>query len=385
VLLSVCVVTYNRAHYLEELLESINATGLVQKEAIELVILDNGSDETTQSILNSWHKKLKFNLLRNEENDRGFRAYKKLIQAAQGDWVISPGDDDRFMEGGLNVVLSECGKSDENVSLIAFGASTINSEGEKTPIEFSPKKFPSRASLIAKALFESPFWMPATATRRSMINPEEVPWSMTVVDWWLWINAGLKGECRSVSQKIIEYRLHDGQEQRSYMQESWDLDRALSLSQDIQAGAISSFISVATKEELKEIIESISNELSQRDPTFIDKFLLAKLCQEIIRKRVELTSMCVRVLMEARIDPRFSGLILNSILTAEEYRYALKLVGIKSTNTTRIADLEREITNELSKRRRSEINETITPLEKKFVAILRKVRYNPLIRKIFKR
>ena len=184
-LLSVCVATYNRTRYLEELLESINATGLVQKEAIELVILDNGSDESTKITLNVWQKKLKFTLIRSEENDRGFRSYKRLIQAAQGDWVISPGDDDRFKEGGLNLVLSECGKSDENVSLIAFGASTINGEGEKTPIEFSPKKFPTRASFIAKALFESPFWMPATATRRSMINLEQIPWSITVIDWWL--------------------------------------------------------------------------------------------------------------------------------------------------------------------------------------------------------
>ena len=384
-LLSICVITYNRTQYLDELLQSIHDSSSLNASQIELVILDNGSNNETKRHLAEWQKRITFKLLINEQNERGFSAYKKLIEAAEGEWIICPGDDDRFTRNGLSTVINRCSQARGDTSLIAFGAITIDINGNRTPIEFEPKKFASKPAFIARALFESPFWMPATAIRRSAIKTEQMPLSLTVVDWWLWINAGLKGLCMPTSDKVVEYRLHEGQEQRSYLKESWDLDRALSLINDIKGGSLRDWVSTSSIEELEALLDCLTIEFENRDLSFLDKLLLTVFCQEISRKEKTINAKVKSTLLHAQLDPRFLGPLLDVKVTAEDYIYALSLGSIKSHSEADIAKLELQLTEVLMDKRNQEVENSITPFEKKIVKVFRGIRFNKFIRRIFKK
>ena len=392
-LLSIGVVTYRRPEFLYQLLTSIYDSDVVDGENVELVILDNGSDDSTSSLLHDWRNKLTFTLLRNEQNARGRKAYKSLIEASKGDWLINPGDDDRFKSGGLHRIISECKAAPKGTSLIPFGATTINSEGKPTPINFRPKCFESSVDFFSTVLFESPFWMPATAIKRDFVDCEQIPKSITLVDWWLWLNGGLKGTIRSVTEPVVEYRIHVGQEQKSYLDESWQLDRATSFVFDISNGVISAYLKSLSFGECQDLIQRLSNRVISRELNLVDKFLLIFLSRHLLNQEPKLSTPLKNLLLSSGVDPRFCTTFLECDLLIPDYKIFIKGLESKGLdifgNSDEVIDslhvLEEKLSDKLSDARLKEINETLTPLEKKIIRIYRMIRFNSKLRWLVRR
>ncbi len=387
-LLSIGVVTYRRPELLDELLTSIYVSDVVDGENVELVILDNGSDEATSNILSDWRNKLTFTLLRSEQNVRGRFAYMSLLKAAKGDWLICPGDDDRFKSKGLNTVISECKAASKSTSLIPFGATTINSEGKPTPISFRPKSFESSADFFSTVLFESPFWMPATAIRRNFVDYKQIPKSITVVDWWLWLNGGLKGIIKSVAEPVVEYRIHQGQEQKSYLEESWQLDRATSFVFDISNGVISSYLDSLSLEACQDLIQRLNFRVKSRELNLVDKFLLIFFSRHLLNQEPELSPLLKKLLINGDVDLRFCSTLLDCDLSIEDYKIFMERLERKGLNSfgssaevnDSLMDLEEKLSAKLSERRLKEINDTLTPFEKRIIRIFRLIRFNSKFR-----
>ena len=98
-LLSVCVPTFNRVDLLNHLYQSLISQSYSD---IELVIVNDGSTDGTEKLVNEWIKDKIFevNYSLQENKGRG-SALRKAILNARGEYSIIMDDDDYFVEGAL--------------------------------------------------------------------------------------------------------------------------------------------------------------------------------------------------------------------------------------------------------------------------------------------
>ena len=227
--LSICILTYNRESYLSELLGSIVSLEEKYLEQLEVVIIDNGSTDDTNKLLISYSNRNNFSILNFAENKRGSSIYLQLVNNAKGEFLIFPGDDDIFVTKSIIDLIEACNMAETSISLIAFGAKTIDSEGKSNLSSYSPPVTENKSELIAMLLFDSVFWLPATAVRRVIISNSYDPLTITAFDWWIWLTAVCNGDIKRIEIPIIKYRQHAGQEQRSFLKLNWEIDSFLML------------------------------------------------------------------------------------------------------------------------------------------------------------
>lgn len=89
---SVCIPTYNRAHYLQGAIESV----LTQTyHEFEIIVSDNASTDGTEALVRSF-RDLRIRYLRNERNVGGPANWVRAVSAASGTYCVIIGDDDRW-------------------------------------------------------------------------------------------------------------------------------------------------------------------------------------------------------------------------------------------------------------------------------------------------
>ena len=106
-LLSICISTYNRAKYLEQLLNSVFVQfGDVPVEKIELCINDDSADNETELVVEKYRKLNKVDLIyqRNHVNTGMERAFLSVVEMSSGKycWILS--DDDLMIQGALKII-----------------------------------------------------------------------------------------------------------------------------------------------------------------------------------------------------------------------------------------------------------------------------------------
>lgn len=107
-LLSICIPTYNRAHYLKDALESIvaqfNESDIA--EQVEIVVSDNASVDETETVVKSFQNRFgNIRYFKNEANIGFDRNVRNVISNAAGLYCWTLGDDDVICGGGLRIVL----------------------------------------------------------------------------------------------------------------------------------------------------------------------------------------------------------------------------------------------------------------------------------------
>jgi glycosyltransferase involved in cell wall biosynthesis len=105
-LLSLCIPTFNRAHFLDACLDSLRSTSSEVWEKVDLVISDNASTDHTEEVVRKYQQQYSLHYYRNESNigaERNFFAAAKR-SAAEYVWIF--GDDDILDEGALAKVLT---------------------------------------------------------------------------------------------------------------------------------------------------------------------------------------------------------------------------------------------------------------------------------------
>jgi glycosyltransferase involved in cell wall biosynthesis len=112
--LSLCIPAYNRARYLEPLLRSIFDQ---QYTNFEIIITEDCSperDAITRAV-EPFHYEfpglIRYEL--NEENLGYDRTFCELVKRASGNWLVFMGDDDEFVPGAIDKVLSFLDKNAE--------------------------------------------------------------------------------------------------------------------------------------------------------------------------------------------------------------------------------------------------------------------------------
>jgi glycosyltransferase involved in cell wall biosynthesis len=96
---SVIIPTYNRAHYLDEAIESILSQD-IQDCQIEIIVVDDGSTDNTKEILRKYGTSIRYLY---QENQGAGRARNRGIDEATGEWVSFLDSDDRWLPGKLTL------------------------------------------------------------------------------------------------------------------------------------------------------------------------------------------------------------------------------------------------------------------------------------------
>ncbi len=86
-LISICILTYNRCDLLKTLLESLVT---IKYESLEIVVIDNGSSDNTMSMMQSYRHKVTY--IRNDTNI-GVSARNMALKNAHGSIIITLDDD----------------------------------------------------------------------------------------------------------------------------------------------------------------------------------------------------------------------------------------------------------------------------------------------------
>lgn len=95
--LSICVPTYNRARYLECLLEDLSAHVNDLGHSCELLIGDNASEDHTADIVERYKERLAIRYFRRPKNLGAYRNRDLLVSAAHGRYVVYVADADLLL------------------------------------------------------------------------------------------------------------------------------------------------------------------------------------------------------------------------------------------------------------------------------------------------
>ena len=99
--LSICLPTFNRARYLECLLEDLAVNIGELGYSYELLIGDNASEDDTAEVVRAYNDRLTLRYIRRPENIGAARNFAELFEAAQGRYLVYVGDDDLLLLGAL--------------------------------------------------------------------------------------------------------------------------------------------------------------------------------------------------------------------------------------------------------------------------------------------
>ncbi|MDB5259211.1 MAG: glycosyl transferase family 2 [Candidatus Taylorbacteria bacterium] len=196
---------YNGEKYLKEAIESV----LKQTENdFEFLIIDDGSIDATESIVNSFADKR----IRYEKRQRGglVAALNYGISIAQGIYIARMDADDRALAERFS---KQAATLDLHPEIAVCGSWALKIDEAGRPAgQFSfPKITPKEVRL--HAFVHNPIIHPAAMIRRSVLL--EVggyrPFWKHVEDYELWTRILPKYACVNIGEPLLEYRLHAGQ------------------------------------------------------------------------------------------------------------------------------------------------------------------------------
>ncbi|HAX18402.1 MAG TPA: glycosyl transferase family 2 [Actinobacteria bacterium] len=158
VLLAIIVVSYNSKNYLEKCIDSIvNFTPLKYKDLLELVIVDNNSDDGSKQLIEEFCKKHVFiRSIINNENMGFAYANNQAIVSSSADYFFLLNSDTEVYENSLEGVLEYIKNDNPTEKIGILGPKIINSDGT---IQDSCRKFPSLLNAAAHNIL-------------SLINPD---------------------------------------------------------------------------------------------------------------------------------------------------------------------------------------------------------------------
>lgn len=113
--ISVLTATYNRANLLSKLYESI-VNNLNENIEVEWLIMDDGSTDETQNVINKFIEENKFQIKYFfQENQGKMQAINNLIENSQGDLIIECDSDDYFTNNAFEVIKNAFEKNENRM------------------------------------------------------------------------------------------------------------------------------------------------------------------------------------------------------------------------------------------------------------------------------
>ncbi len=201
---SVVVPTYNRAHLVTKTIDSILGQSY---ETFELIVVDDGSTDDTENLLQRYATDSRFRYFKKENAERG-AARNYGFQRAKGDYVFFIDSDDLMLPGHFSVLNEKISRLDPLPNFVAPGFEIINPDGS-----FNYPGHPFKEGWYdLNIILKGNYFACLVTVRRD--NPALIPYtedrSLAVMEDWIFLAQNLeKSPIYVLDQKTIHMVEHD--------------------------------------------------------------------------------------------------------------------------------------------------------------------------------
>jgi glycosyltransferase involved in cell wall biosynthesis len=195
---SVCIPTYNGSKFIKQQIDSI-LSQLSPND--ELLVADDGSDDSTVNILNTYDK---VKILSLDRVGGVVKNIERLISAASGDIIVLADQDDVWLPGRVDLIKIELFHYD----LIMLNGFVVDANLKLIGVTIFD--FLKVKKGFFNNVFKNSFVGCCIAFRRKLKPiilpfPEYIPWH----DWYIGLVAELSGTVGRIVDETILYRRHD--------------------------------------------------------------------------------------------------------------------------------------------------------------------------------
>lgn len=210
-MVSICIPVFNGENFINDCIHSALSQDY---PSFELLISDNNSIDNTVKIIETNNDK-RIRLLKNEVNIGMLGNFKKLVDNANGDYVIFLSHDDLFENKLAISTLMQPFFLTPNISLVSGKVRFIGTkEGESNFKNLNGLVLGK--DFVVKSLEEAQnlIYLCSTIFKKELYN--SIGFIDNIFfDWNFWLNCGLKGDIFIINEIVAEYRWHNRNETKT--------------------------------------------------------------------------------------------------------------------------------------------------------------------------
>ena len=206
-LVSILLPVYNGAKYISD---TINSVLEQSYENFEFIIINDGSTDNTEQIINTYSDS-RIIYIKNQENLKLIKTLNKGIKLAKGKYIARIDADDIMHK---NRLLKQVDFLEKNENYIIVGSAVklinLNNLNEDNYIEY----YQDNDDIIFSMIFYCPIIHPSTLIRKSTLILNELEFDHNFIhaeDYELWTRMVKFGKIANLSENLTFYRLHNEQ------------------------------------------------------------------------------------------------------------------------------------------------------------------------------
>ncbi len=205
--ISVNIITYNRAHYLNRAIISVLSQSFSD---FELIIVDDASSDKTKELISSFNdRRIRYFYVSKQKNIPAVRNI--ALSKSSGEYIAVLDSDDIWLdieklEKQINFL-----KSNSDYVLVGSGAIVIDEKGNEKRKTLKPK---NNQDIRKDFLLKNPFFHSSVLYKKDIAMKyggynEDIIYGE---DLDLWLHLGQLGKLYNFSEFFIKYREHSGNE-----------------------------------------------------------------------------------------------------------------------------------------------------------------------------
>jgi len=221
-LVSVVIPSFNHARYIRECLDSVLAQGY---RPLELVVVDDGSTDGTAEIIRGYGSSVR---LLEQSNGRQARGRNIGLAHARGELVAFLDSDDRYLPDRISAAVAVF-RDRPDTDVVWSDYRVLDATGRALEeVRYAPRS----PDFARDLLWGNPICNASVTVRLSTLLAiggfdERVPRACDGLAWYRIAAAG--GRFVHLARPLIEYRLHGGNDGRSFVPMTRERDLALTV------------------------------------------------------------------------------------------------------------------------------------------------------------
>ncbi len=207
--LTVAMTTYNASDYLAEALESVAAQA---GDDVEVIAVDDGSEDETLQILESFRPRLDLRVVAREHSGNWIAAMNEGLRLGRGRYACFLHHDDFWLDGRLEAAREALGRRGEAVLLLQ-PSWFVDRRGAKLGrwrCALPAGRPLSAGEVVERLLIQNFVAVPAPIFRRDVAlrvgGLDEANWH--AADWDFWLKMAAAGETIHLDRALTGYRIH---------------------------------------------------------------------------------------------------------------------------------------------------------------------------------
>lgn len=210
--ISINIITYNRAQFIAEAIQSVLNQSLVDWE---LIIVDDGSTDNTKEVVGVYAQKdTRITYLLNDTNLGISKSRARALHASNGKYIAILDSDDVWCDNDKLKKQYDFLEHNEEYILVGGGAKLIDEDGKRIKqIHVTESDFLIRTTLLLKNPFIHSTVMYRRHIAQSVGGYEETFDGIqidAIEDYQLWLKMGIRGKLANFSESLVAYRVHTG-------------------------------------------------------------------------------------------------------------------------------------------------------------------------------